>query len=356
MLKKYNFADYPYKKSALFFPINGSGLGHLTRCLAYARHLPKDWDISFFTLSPLIRPILDMGFRAEYFVSPFWSAVNSKSWNGELAFRLGLYLEEIQPQVLIFDGTWPFHGLKHAILSYKRPIKLVWSRRGLLKEDSNEAAEQIKFFNLVMSPGELCGDCADNENILPPVTIFDESELLDRETALKHLKLDINKKYILFTLGSGNLKNMDELSRLLLNHILEAGYTPVWLRSPLSVNEVSVPPGVLLIDTYPIASLLKAFDGVIGAAGYNTCYENACAGVPTLFIPNEKLVDNQLKRAECLAQTGAALILQDLSPPKISQIIRDFLDLAQKPIPYPKWGENGAVTGAKLIVKTNELS
>lgn len=65
----------------LFFSINGSGMGHMNRCLAYARRLQGKADISFFSLSSAMEFIEEMGFTAEYFVSPFWSANSNYDWN-----------------------------------------------------------------------------------------------------------------------------------------------------------------------------------------------------------------------------------------------------------------------------------
>ena len=57
-----------------FFPINGSGMGHLSRCLSYARRLESRAYCSFFNLASAIEYVERMGFAAEYFISPFWSS------------------------------------------------------------------------------------------------------------------------------------------------------------------------------------------------------------------------------------------------------------------------------------------
>jgi hypothetical protein len=113
----------------LFFNINGSGMGHLSRCLAYARRMRGRAVPVFFSLASAIEIIHEMGFEADYFVSKFWSRSHINAWNRELALRLGLMLEEVRPAAVVFDGTWPFHGFMDACDAYG-VSRRVWSRRG----------------------------------------------------------------------------------------------------------------------------------------------------------------------------------------------------------------------------------
>ena len=78
----------------LFFNINGSGTGHLSRCLAYARRMRGRARPIFFSLASAIETIHEMGFEADYFVSEFWSRSHINAWNRELAVRFG---KEIEP-------------------------------------------------------------------------------------------------------------------------------------------------------------------------------------------------------------------------------------------------------------------
>jgi predicted glycosyltransferase len=53
---------------------------------------------------------------------------------------------------------------------------------------------------------------------------------------------------------------------------------------------------------------MRAFDVFVGAAGYNTCCEVLQSGVPTLFVPNTRVADDQTRRAEMVAQAAAAVV------------------------------------------------
>ena len=112
--------------SILFFPVNGSGMGHMNRCLAYARCMHSRAKCSFFSLASAIEYVEAMDFVADYFVSPFWSGSTTYDWNCELTIRFGLMLEHVRPEVVVFDGAWPFQDFL-AMPGYDRPLKPAWS-------------------------------------------------------------------------------------------------------------------------------------------------------------------------------------------------------------------------------------
>lgn len=345
------------KKSILFFPINGSGLGHLNRCLAYARHLPKDWRISFFSLSPVIEPLLKMGIEVEYFLSYFWTKNSSYFWNHELAIRLGMMLKHVCPDILVFDGTYPYQGLQWALDKYNHPIKCVWSYRGFIKSSEKNLNLNDEIFDLILQPGELdsithFSQASSSPKAIvniPPVTLFDREELLSREAARKLLNLSPEGKYILLSIASGNLKDIRELGHFLLSEVSNAGYEPVWLQSPLSIKPLDLPQGNRRLSIYPVAQYLKAFNGVIAAAGYNTCYEGAVTGLPTFFIPNEKLVDDQRRRAQILVDHKLGVLCEREEKDSMRQKLSEFFSLmknnGEKPIAF----QNGAKTASDLI-------
>ena len=92
----------------VLFNINGNGMGHLSTCLAYANRLKARSRPVFFSLASAMEMIHDMGFEGDYFVSRFWSRASAWEWDRELSLRLGMFLERVRPEVLVFDGTWPY--------------------------------------------------------------------------------------------------------------------------------------------------------------------------------------------------------------------------------------------------------
>lgn len=297
----------------LFFNINGSGLGHLSRCLAYARRMRGRASPVFFSLASAVEIIHEMGFEADYFVSPFWSRSHINAWSRELAVRFGLMLEEVRPAAVVFDGTWPFKGFMDACDIHGVPVK-VWSNRGLHKADFHGVPVPESAFDLVILPGETGATFAveraerpGRKVTLPPVTLLAAHELLDRNAARGALGLPQDGRCALFSLGPGNLKDVSDIARGLIQEMHNRRIAVVWAKAPISVRDVPLPEGVASISVFPLVRYMRAFDVFVGAAGYNTCCEVMQAGVPSLLVPNALVADDQARRAEMVLQLVPAV-------------------------------------------------
>lgn len=295
----------------LFFNVNGSGMGHMNRCLSYARRLRGRAEPFFFSLASAMEIIEEMGFQGDYFVSHYWSANSSFSWNCELAIRFGMVLERVRPSAVVFDGTWPFQGFLAACRANDVPA-MVWSNRGLLKEGVDAVPVDEGLFDLVIQPGELgVGESSLSEGNrlrVPPVCLLEDDELLNRAAAREALGLAPDGRYVLFSLGPGNLKDVAGIGRGLIRAFEAAGFQVVWARAPISVQDVELPEGVMSISVYPLVRTLRAFDAFVGAAGYNTCCEVVQAQIPSLLVPNTLLADDQLRRARLVAEHAPAVV------------------------------------------------
>lgn len=344
--------------SILFFSVNGSGMGHMNRCLAYARHMRGRAEISFFSLASAIEYIEEVGFAADYFVSPFWSRNSTYDWNCELAVRFGMMLERTRPQVVVFDGTWPFQGFLAACKAYGRPLKLVWSNRGLLKQDAKKVPVDTALFDLLIQPGELGAAPAETalpgggkQITVPPVTLLDHGELLPRDEARRQLGLQPQGRYALFSLGPGNLKDVSSLGQRLVRRVQAADFSPVWACAPISVRDVPLPPSVQPLSVYPLVRYFKAFDLFVGAAGYNTCCEVAQTQIPSLIVPNTLLADDQAARAQLLAVHAPVVISPCTTGQQCHDAVRDLLELMKTPQDgHRALPMNGAALAAEAIL------
>lgn len=343
--------------SALFFPVNGSGMGHMNRCLAYAHCMRNRAQCCFFSLSSAIEYIEEMGFAADYFVSPFWSGSTTYDWNCELAVRFGLMLERVRPEVVVFDGTWPFQGFLAACRAYSHQLKLVWSNRGLLKTGAKEVPVDESLFDLIVVPGEL-GAVYDEAALpgggkkitAPPVVLLDEAELLARAEARSRLHLKPQGRYALFSLGPGNLKDVSGVGHQLVRRFQAEGFTVVWARAPIAVQDVQLPQTVKPISVYPLVRYLKAFDVFVGAAGYNTCCEVVQAQIPSLLVPNTLLADDQARRAQIVTEHAPATVSSCETEKEIDAAVRSLLRVAEAHQPSScALSMNGAHLAAEAI-------
>lgn len=342
----------------LFFNMNGSGMGHLNRCLAYARRLRGRARPVFFSLASAMELIHEMGFEGDYFVSHYWSASTTFAWNSELAIRLGMMLERVQPAALVFDGTWPFQGLLAAVKAHRgRPPALVWSNRGLLKEGSKTVPVETAQFDLILQPGELgtAADAAaasgqDRQVRVPPVCLLEDAELLDRAAARAELGLAAEGRHVLLSLGPGNLKDVTGIGHGLIRDFQAAGYHVVWAQAPISVRDVVLPAGVMPLRMYPLARCLRAFDAFVGAVGYNTACEVVQTGVPALLVPNTLLADDQARRAQLVAQMTPAVVLGCDTESERQAAVQALLSLQARPLPCAGIPMNGAAVAAERIL------
>ncbi|MFW8567272.1 hypothetical protein [Orrella sp. 11846] len=257
--------------------------------------------------------IHEQGFEGDYFVSPFWSSSSTYAWNSELAVRLNLMLEAIAPDVIVFDGTWPFQGLR-AVCMQRRNIGLIWSNRGRLKEGVKRPPVEDSFFDLILEPGEIGTSIEDavvgntRKMRVPPVCLLESSEFLGREQAREALSLPQHERWVLFVLGPGNLKDVSGIGQGLIEDFQKRGFQVAWAQPPISVQDVELPEGVRPLSLYPLAQYLNAFDYFVSAAGYNACCEALQAGIPTLFVPNNLLSDDQQGRAQFMTTVMPAVV------------------------------------------------
>lgn len=315
----------------LFFNINGSGTGHLSRCLAYAHRMRDRARPIFFSLASAIDIIHEMGFEADYFVSEFWSRSHINAWNRELAIRVGLMLEEVRPAAVVFDGTWPFHGFMHACDRNNVPLR-IWSNREFHKKTFEPVPVKESDFDLVINPGEIGSvfeikraERPGRKIVTPPVTLLRCDELLDRDEARSQLGLERDGRYALFSLGPGNLKDVSEVGRGLIEELSGRGFTVVWACAPISVRDVPLPDDAVTIAVYPLVRYLRAFDVFVSAAGYNACCEIVQSGVPSILVPNLQVADDQARRAHLITGCTPVVVSQCETADQRREAVDDLL-------------------------------
>ncbi|SMG56519.1 glycosyltransferase [Paraburkholderia susongensis] len=330
----------------------------MNRCLSYARQMRSRVKPVFFSLAAAIEIIEEMGFDADYFVSSNWSRASSRDWNRELCVRLGMMLERVAPEVVVFDGTWPYQGFIAACERYGK-AKLVWSNRGLYRAGKEKSFSRRDIFSLIVRPGEVGdsfavedGEFARAQVRVPPVCILDEDELLDREQARSALGLPLAGRYALFSLGAGNINDVESVAAGLIRQLQDAGFEIVWARNPISVKEVVLPDGIRSISAYPLVRYMRAFDVFVGAAGYNTCCEVVQTQVPSLLVPNTSAtLDDQLRRAQLVAGHAPVVVSPCTNETELQAAVVAVLDLValagmrQCPVPM-----NGAEMAAEEML------
>lgn len=321
----------------LFVSDNGHGLGHVTRLMAIARRLPPGVDPVFLTLSEAHATVSEQGFPVEYFPSGPRLKLVKTDWSALFSVRLSTALDRFQPRVVVVDHIAPSVAFREARSSHPE-VRLVWSRRGLWRPGANEGAAEIRpWFHHVFEPGDVADDhdagftATDRRGVVrvPPITLLDRAELLERGRARRELGLPARGPCVLVALSDDRPEALAELIAI-VRRAADRVAPDIHLfapRHPLHGNRLEEVGGVTMRPTYPVARYLAAFDAAIVGAGYNTVHEVVRAGVPAIFVPKDtESVDDQAARAQGAVARGAGWLLEDLASPHFETALRGALD------------------------------
>jgi UDP:flavonoid glycosyltransferase YjiC (YdhE family) len=328
----------------LFLTSNGTGLGHLTRGMAIARRLGSELEPGFLTLSTAAPEVERAGFHVEYFPSHDASGSESpRRWDRRLRQRTELLLDELRPELLVFDGAHPYDGLVAVLRGATRAgVTSVWCRRAMWRP--GYGAEGIYWssaFDAVLEPGELAE--AEDRGLtaarraeakrVGPIVYLDREELLPREEAERELGLDPGRPHALVALGQG--AELDRaVERALARLARERELQVAALESSLAPG-LSVPEGVVhLRATYPVSRYHRAFDLAVAAAGYNAFHELIAHRVPTLFVPMPRKLDDQPARARWAREAGVGEGVEGPLDPalegRLEELIRSREEIARR--------------------------
>lgn len=295
-----------------FVTSNGAGMGHLTRLLAVARRLDPGIDVSFVSMSQACGVVADYGYGFEYVPSKGDMLVDGPSWNQYFNKRFLESLNRLEPDVVVFDGTWPYQGIAQAVATYD--AKFVWMRRGMWRAETVDTAlVRNTGFDTVIEPGDLAASYdagptkrAKDAHMVAPIIVLDPSEIQDRSQAREALGIEPGQRAMLLTLGAGNINKIDDDVKDVLSAVRSLpDRWRIFMTSPLIAESRDVAEGVENISIYPLANYAHAFDFVVSATGYNSFHEWIAYGVPALWIANANTItDDQVGRARFAHDAG----------------------------------------------------
>jgi hypothetical protein len=301
----------PTPRRAIFFAANGNGLGHLTRAMAIARRLPDAVEPVFVTVSSGMRLIREAGYLCEYVPQG-----GGPGWQSFLEERLAAIVGAYEATALVFDSA-PFAGLTEARL--RTGVPFAWIRRAMWQPGRGEAnLAREAHFDLVIEPGEVAGEydrgltVAGRQSALrvAPILMLDQSEALERDRARRELGLDSGKRTALVQLGPGGGEPEGIAETIVERLLQEPDLEVVVAESPLSRRPPRPGERAKRLEAYPLSRYLRAFDFAISAAGYNSFHELIAFGVPAIFLPLERPLDDQHARARFAQDTGVSIDLE----------------------------------------------
>ena len=324
-------------RDVMYVSSNGLGMGHLTRLMAMARRRTSRVRPYVVSMSRAVPLVADEGLDFEYLPSRDDLGIGSRRWRLVFAQRFAQVLRRERPDVVVFDGVYPYDGLLAARTVLPR-VRLVWSRRAMwLPGLGRRQLATSSAFDLVVEPGELAasfdqGATAGRTDAVRvgPVTLLDDEDLVSRAQAAAALGVDPDRPTALVTLGVGRINDVEsDVGRVVRGLTSVPGLQVVVTRPSIAAADGALPPGVRGVSLYPVSRYLRAVDLAVAAAGYNSFHELVGHGVPTAFVANTATgMDDQAARARWAQAAGVGLDVGALDSAGVQRVVDELADPA----------------------------
>lgn len=324
----------------VFYAVNGLGLGHVTRLLSIARAVrrkaPRS-EILFITSSEADGVIYREGFAAVKLPS---KTIREQCGLGKTTYLkmaqsvTWTVLSSFDPDVLIVD-TYPSGSFEELIpvLRWKQKNVFVFREQRQETYQSKLLMAMLPLYDRLIIPHdkiEAVGPLPEPKKAraVGPILIREKNELLSRAEARRALNLPPEGLLFYASFGGGGdpeTRRALELTARTIGGIPEAhlvlGAGPLLRQAPVAQDNVTV-----LAGRYPMLDVLPAFDAAIAAAGYNTVHELLFAGIASTLVPFGRVLDDQEKRVQTLAERGACLACAPLTESGLRESIHALTD------------------------------
>lgn len=315
----------------VFYAVNGSGVGHLMRCIAVARNIRKlaserslRVEIFFLTSSEATSRLFSEGFPA--FKLPSRETIENTGFSADKFSAIATEwtrktLELLSPDLLVVD-TFPsgyyeelpdVFALASNTAIISRPVKFS-------NIDTYDFLKALERYDAVIVP-----ESRESSSFVFPAAMQkrikhfgaimsrNEDELIGREAVRQGLGIPAHKLIIYVSAGGGG----DENAEKTITHVYKSLRDLPNIHFVIGVGPLYrggriYDPNVIWFEDENAFEMMKGFDIAISAAGYNTFHELMFTGTPTIFLPQEKWADDQLLRAKRAAEVGAATFFESM--------------------------------------------
>ncbi|MBN1409690.1 MAG: hypothetical protein JW969_02525 [Spirochaetales bacterium] len=350
----------------LFYAVNGLGLGHVTRLLSIAREIrriEKGADILFLTSSesnvvyregfPSVKvPSKNSAFRAGLEPHRHISILHQTAFSVFSSF---------DPHITVVD-TFP-HGFSHEldqVLRWKKSkFVYIYRQRKDDKCYGDYFQSLLRRYHLIIVPhdkGEPGVVAPEGCRVLctGPVLIRNKGDLWPRNRVVSAFDLPNHKKRVLINMGGGGQENWTKIIESIAAGLLEMNdFHPVIAEGSLAPR-LKVPGCTVLNDYFPVCELYNAFDAVIAGCGYNTVNETLYFGLPGIYIPFERAVDDQFRRARFIHDAGLGLYVDYSEIRNLPSLLHALLEPDRARAFKANWGKlrlrNNARKAARAIL------
>ena len=336
--------DIPKTLSLVNYAVNGAGVGHVQRLSAinrwlrrYATFLGIRSQHWFITTSEADTWLFAENFAAfklpsKSIVEP--AGINKLQYLAMAKQWVWTAMSTLRPDLFIVD-TFPngsFDELAPALdLCAKKALILRPVRPEIMERPGFRAL--VGLYDRVVVPTDLDSP----PMALPvdplrvgPILLDERFEMHDRAEARRRLGVRGDDFCVLVSGGGGGDPGVpalfDAMEALAAN---DPSLHLVFAAGPLSRMAPRRGARRTWWTDPGLGQVLSGLDGAISAAGFNSVHELLHAGVPSAFLPQRKIADDQEARAQAVASAGAGLRLASATMDELASAVRCFRDPAR---------------------------
>lgn len=336
------------------YAINGRGMGHLTRQLAILRWVRRIgqaldrkvecWVLTSSEADTLARregfPSLKIPSKAMFRdaqMEPARYLRVARSWVLNAVAGLG-------PDLLLVD-TFPggSFGEMTAVLELARRRVLV--ARAVKPEFEREAGYQalLPLYGRVIVP---------DESDVGPILLRGRGEVFSREEA--RTRLGVTRRCVYVSLGGGGDPAAGQVLPELVAR-LRKDWDVIVGAGPLYTGPEIRGVGVVWMDRYVPTELFAGLDAAVSAGGYNSFHELMHHGVPTVFLPQARIADDQHLRVQTAEAAGAGRVARTLDD--VVSMLEDpgSSEAARELVPH-NGAKKAALAALEGLIPASELA
>ncbi len=294
----------------------GSGLGHLTRTHSIVRKLKTLFRGELTVLT-------NSTYASLFDFSPFSVRCIDTAKTGAPSVRETVenFVKSFKPDILVVD-TFP-RGLAGELAHFlpHLAVKKVLIQR-FLKEDYLHRFAVPDFiennFDIVISAEPVSQHNLEKVPtvIACPVLQRDYNELPSIDSAREHFSVTGQNRIILCVIQ--RIKRKDASLYTVLCKIFsvikprgfELRFAPEIKAEEDDEENVKNP---LFVSHFPLIEVLPAVDILVGPSGYNLYYESKALSIPSLYLPQKMMYDDQVRRAGMEGISSPDALLERLS-------------------------------------------
>lgn len=351
----------------LFYCVNGTGLGHVTRTLAVARQVRKldgDAEILVLTSSEHAGVLWREGIPSVKVPSYEARERDRRLPVIELAHAISAQTVAIfRPHVMIVDSqaAGMFSELLSCLLAVPRRVFLLSRQPNYFSQPAYKMALQM-YNRIVIAYKEeerqtVGVDFGERTVWSGDILVRSAEEMLPRDLARRRLRLSPNATVFYVGLGGGGNPQNDEAVQWILDVL--AGVPDILVAcaaQPLSRqgDRLFEHDRVIPVSHHPMMEYYAAFDAAVSSAGFN-CAELVHAGVPTIWLPLGFPSTDQEFNADRFASKGLGIKVKMFETEALKTAVASLLDAGRRAEMAERmraWaGPNGAETAARAILE-----